>query len=202
MAIALAGTFTSANQATSPRTMAHNNTGDTVVVVAVSTTGVASAATYNAVSMTLVQNQDGGGDHGCTIFVLVGAASGTHDVVVTATGDVGIIAQSFTGVGSAVGKGGFFHDPPTSPELHTVVSAAGNLVVDGTAFFGTPSGESVSGANTLITVSNSSGSSDQAMSYAAGSASVAMQWSFAVATPMTETAIDLIPSGTGGLMWL
>jgi hypothetical protein len=198
MAITLAGSCTvGGTMGASPFTISHNNTGDTVLVVAVSTTGVASAATYNGVSMSLVQSFDSGGDHGCTIFVLTSAASGTHDVVITATGDCTGLVQSFSGVDSAVGKSGWWQDNDTGTRTNTVASAAGHMVVEGVLFFTSTAGEAVAGDNTLIALNGASGSTDMAMSNAAGTASVAMGWSATGVWSGVEAAVDLLPSGAG-----
>ncbi len=193
---ALADSVSHGGAYTDTATWSHTTTtGDYLVVIvnAMHQTPATMSATYNGVSMTLIQGFMAAKDDGTPnysppsigVFGLAGPATGTHDVVISSTSETVLrgVAQSFVNVHQTTPPtaSGGVSDVGTNtlpaPRVNHVSSAANHMVVDGATMYANGSGYRVYGDNTAIYMgSASAGSQLFAMSYAAGAASVNMGW--------------------------
>lgn len=197
--VAISGTYSMAIEAGGlSLTFAHNNVAGDYVVVAVESTTADYAnlsATYNANSMTRINGTNN--DHGTGIIALFGlstaegAATGSHDVVVSLAGGVNKrivgLAQSFVNVNQTTSggwaKGGWSsHTTTLPPYTNDVASDAGHMVVDALSIYGSYGSNydvDPAGDNTLIYAGAGGGNSTIGVSYAAGNtapATTAMGW--------------------------
>jgi len=145
-----------------------------------------TAATYNSVSMTLVDtlnNATDGANVRITVYSLIAPASGSNTVAVTRTGPPAnfiVIAASFTGVNqttplgtSVTGSG----TTATQPSV-TVTSGASELVYDAIATLNSNADTFTAGSGqTKRASADDAGNVGGATSTEAGAASVVMDWS-------------------------
>lgn len=158
-------------------TWAHTVTGSsTGIRVSVHWTSGAdpTGVTFNGVALTHVGGDSASGkkvDH----WFLAGAATGTHDIVVTFAASTNFVAaaSSFTGVDQGTPTSGFtsaqgFDATPTL----AVTSAVGDMVVDGT----TPSGAATAAGGQTEEYNVFTASIPAMGSRKGGAASVTMAW--------------------------
>lgn len=186
-------------------TVSHTCTGTDLCLVVFAAVDAASdfgpAASYDGVSMGALVTEVTTGRYQA-VFVLANPSTGTHDIVVSSLPGGGrqhVLAASFTGVDQSTPN-----DTPVTASsaagantTATVSSATGDMVVDGVAvnLSTAPTADASQTTPANGTLDNAAMSG--AISYEAGAASVAMDWTH-VATAVSQIALNLNAAAAGG----
>ena len=179
-----------------------------VVVVALNNTRTVSGVTYNGVAMTQMwsKQESALGAISSAGYILANPASGSNNVVVTASGtmDVGLAsAQSWDG-GQAVTASAFrtaatAEGPTTSPATCTVDvtnAQVGDVIVDGLATGGNTATPAFTSRNVQTTTDNLS---EGTQSTAGTGSTVTMSWTHEAGEQIWALgAAALIPGAGGG----
>ncbi len=202
--VTLAGSPSHGHGTATSLTISHTNSGD-YLAVAVFNHGTYpdnTTATYDGMPMDRINSAGPIGNTEELIwFGMVAPPSGTHDIVITDDSKSNlyyVIAQSFDGVHQTrpfLHGGGYYAPFFTAPYSYTVPSAAGWMVLDALwtdANHGGSIAPSGSGDNASIAFdSNGFG---MGASYAAGAASVTMEWTWPTALSFVHSVVQLRPA--------
>lgn len=162
-----------------------------------------SGVTYNGVAMTAVPSGDAtNGQYWLSTFYLIAPDTGTHDVIVTVTGnvfDIGITAVSYTDVHQSVPLGTAVTATGTStaPSV-TVSSASDELVDDGLIIVNSGSLTVDTGQTQRVNTTTSNAFIKYATSTESGAASTVMSWTNGTSQAWVIMAVPIKPVGGGG----
>lgn len=184
-------------------TRSHTCSGSNIVLIAMTradgTNKTATGVTYNGVAMSLAGSKArGDGAAPIQIWYLVGAASGTHDIVASYSESLNLYMQSasFNG-GNAVTNYNSAGGTSTAVSV-AITSATNDMVVD---FFSTNNygtGPTVGAGQTQITAADSGTIGSLASSYESGAASVTMSWTISPSQEWWTSGVNIVSGSQGG----
>lgn len=186
------------------QTLAHNNNGDSVlVVITMANSTDFSGCTYNGTAMDLIQNVNySGQSQRCAAYYLENADSGSNNIVVNFTGSqfnsTSIFAVSFSGAGAygAFGSNGAL----TTPNSQSITVSEGSVVyLTGLSSNAQNSQYSIAGSNRAFEFSHNTNKivrgALSAVGLTAGATNVTTNADFGT---ITNFRVEITESGGGG----